>query len=146
MHIERISLREVGPFDDVTIEFPPGTNKDLADVYLLTGQNGTGKSTILYALAGAIAAGFQDLGDDLLTARMRSANAMVAFKSVDQRTFVAGHPDLFGSSPPSNPFDNNKALLHRRGGENLHHWVSDGGAPRYAEITQTYSNRSFSWA
>lgn len=56
MHIEKILLRDVGPFDDVTIEFPKGTDPQLADVYLLTGPNGTGKSTILYALASLIAA------------------------------------------------------------------------------------------
>jgi DNA repair exonuclease SbcCD ATPase subunit len=51
MHIERLRLKDVGPFDDVTIEFPKGTDPQLADVYLLTGPNGTGKSTVLYALA-----------------------------------------------------------------------------------------------
>src|SRR5689334_11666777 len=75
MHIERILLRGVGPFEDVTIELPKGTNPDLADVYLLTGPNGTGKSTILYALAAMIGgrsnAGPRDteLGRDLLSSR-----------------------------------------------------------------------------
>jgi DNA repair exonuclease SbcCD ATPase subunit len=59
MHIERILLRDIGPFDDVTIEFPKGTAPDIADVYLLTGPNGSGKSTVLYALAAVIGAGFR---------------------------------------------------------------------------------------
>jgi len=54
MHIEKLLLRDVGPLDDVTIEFPKGTDPQLADVYLLTGPNGTGKSTILYALTWLI--------------------------------------------------------------------------------------------
>jgi predicted ATPase len=56
MHIEKLLLRDVGPFDEETIEFPRGTHPRLADVYLLTGPNGTGKSTILYALASLIGA------------------------------------------------------------------------------------------
>ena len=55
MRIDRIRLQDVGPFEDETIEFPAGQDPNLADVYLLTGQNGTGKSTILYALASMIA-------------------------------------------------------------------------------------------
>jgi len=57
MRIDRIRLQDVGPFEDATIEFPAGQDPNLADVYLLTGQNGTGKSTILYALASMIACG-----------------------------------------------------------------------------------------
>lgn len=49
MRIERILLRDIGPFDDETIELPTGKDSDLADVYLLTGPNGSGKSTVLYA-------------------------------------------------------------------------------------------------
>ena len=95
MHIERILLRDVGPFDDVTIELPKGTDPKLADVYLLTGPNGTGKSTILYALASVIGgrsifgAGVVELGGDLLAARMRSRNALVAFRTDDGQTFAA---------------------------------------------------------
>jgi DNA repair exonuclease SbcCD ATPase subunit len=99
MHIEKILLRDVGPFDDVTIEFPKGTDPQLADVYLLTGPNGTGKSTILYALAAVIGgkpaiAGYDvELGRSLLTTRMRSQNAVVAFRTDDGQTLAASHPE-----------------------------------------------------
>jgi energy-coupling factor transporter ATP-binding protein EcfA2 len=69
MRIEKVLLRDVGPFEDVTIELPTGTNPAMADVYLLTGPNGTGKSTLLYALAlilggghGIVGAGVTEIG------------------------------------------------------------------------------------
>lgn len=104
MQIEKILLRDVGPFEDVTIELPKGTNPDLADVYLLTGPNGAGKSTILYALASVIrgkARGGREedveLGDDLLATRMRSKGAVVALRTDDGQTFAVS---LFGRGGP----------------------------------------------
>jgi predicted ATP-binding protein involved in virulence len=147
MRIERILLQGVGPFDDVTIELPAGTRPDLADVYLLTGPNGSGKSTVLYALAAMIAAGVQELGNDLLSPRMRSEKAMAAFRTIDGRDFVAVYPpDLSAGSVPSNPFDPRRALIHRKGGKDLHHYASDGGAQRHAEMASTFRHRTFAWA
>ena len=54
MRIESITLHEIGPFEDVRIDLPEGTNPDLADVYLLTGPNGCGKTTVLYAIAALL--------------------------------------------------------------------------------------------
>lgn len=54
--LEAIALHEIGPFDDLRIEFKPrpnGTNGSAhkAEVHLFTGPNGCGKSTLLYAMA-----------------------------------------------------------------------------------------------
>lgn len=90
MRIEWIRLQDVGPFQDETIQFPPGEDPSLADVYLLTGQNGTGKSTILYALAAVVACGRSTLIDPLLLeARMRSPRAQVVLGTDDRRQVVA---------------------------------------------------------
>lgn len=70
MRIDSLYLKDVGPFDEVTIDFPPGTRDDLADVYLLTGENGCGKSTVLYAIASLLGAGTNSVGE-----RMRSSDA-----------------------------------------------------------------------
>lgn len=51
MRIDSLHLEGVGPFENTTIEFPKGTRDDLADVYLLVGQNGCGKTTALHVLA-----------------------------------------------------------------------------------------------
>ncbi len=87
MPITRIYLKEVGPFDEVSIELPAGTRSDMADTYLLTGSNGSGKSTILYAIAGILTGGLTSLGADLGAKRLRSNNAMslIDFKGSYQR-------------------------------------------------------------
>ncbi|HEX3482978.1 MAG TPA: AAA family ATPase, partial [Kofleriaceae bacterium] len=128
MHIEKLLLRDVGPFDDVMIEFPKGTDPQLADVYLLTGPNGTGKSTILYALAWLIGGvdskgGQVELGHDLLAARIRSKTALAALITDDQQVFAATHPmyhpisDLYARFGPEDlgltlVGDNTGALVH----------------------------------
>jgi predicted ATP-binding protein involved in virulence len=52
MKIRKLHLQNIGVFDDETIEFKPCLVKDKAEIHILTGQNGSGKSTILMALAG----------------------------------------------------------------------------------------------
>jgi len=74
MRIDSIYLRDVGPFDEVTIDFPVGRDPGLADVYLLTGPNGCGKSTVLYAIAALLGGE----AEGLLRRRMRSAKARVS--------------------------------------------------------------------
>lgn len=80
MRIEEIYLREIGPFAEARVEFPPGSDPDRADVYLLTGPNGCGKSTVLYALAGALTWGNSSLGQDLGAQRLRSTHGRVRIR------------------------------------------------------------------
>lgn len=54
MRITGLTVRNLGPFADLALEFPEGKDDTLADVYLFVGENGTGKSTLLYALAAAV--------------------------------------------------------------------------------------------
>jgi predicted ATP-binding protein involved in virulence len=148
MHIERILLRDVGPFDDVTIELPRGTDPDLADVYLLTGPNGTGKSTILYALASVIGGGEVDgdgaLASDLLRSRMRSPGALVAFRTDDGQVFAAAQrnrvsiPQLNQRDPFGGPG------LSPSYGEMVY-WEPAGKPPdsRYSAAAADYRSISF---
>jgi predicted ATP-binding protein involved in virulence len=111
MRIERVRLRDVGPFDDETIELPEGKDPNLADVYLLTGPNGTGKSTVLYALASMVACGHPKLVDHaLLVPRMRSPDATIVLQTGDRRQVVAALSahrqnadlvDFFGGQRPT---------------------------------------------
>jgi energy-coupling factor transporter ATP-binding protein EcfA2 len=160
MHIERLRLRDVGPFKDVTIELPKGTDPRLADVYLLTGPNGTGKSTILYALASIIggrpmARGYDtELGRDLLATRMRSHDAVAAFRTDDGQSFAASHPER----PPEDvnhlalrdPFDGRELRQTWRG--DVEHWESDGKPPRYSLAASGFrpdrpaAHLTFAWA
>lgn len=54
MKIRSIQLRQIGVFEDETIEFPEKTMHDKAEIHILTGQNGTGKTTVLQGLASGI--------------------------------------------------------------------------------------------
>jgi len=53
MKIKKLEIRNIGVFEDETINFPESTEKDVAEIHILIGENGSGKSTILYALASA---------------------------------------------------------------------------------------------
>ena len=54
MKIRSLTLKHIGVFEDETIAFPEKKEKDKAEIHILTGQNGTGKTTILQALASKI--------------------------------------------------------------------------------------------
>ncbi|MBC7524687.1 MAG: AAA family ATPase [Flavobacterium sp.] len=51
MKIRSLTLKHIGVFEDETIVFPKKKEKNKAEIHILTGQNGTGKTTILQALA-----------------------------------------------------------------------------------------------
>ena len=51
MKIRSLTLKHIGVFEDETIVFPEKKEKDKAEIHILTGQNGTGKTTILQGLA-----------------------------------------------------------------------------------------------
>jgi energy-coupling factor transporter ATP-binding protein EcfA2 len=58
IRLESVTLKQVGVFEDIRIDFPPLPVEDRgvkAEIHLLTGPNGCGKSTLLYALAAIFA-------------------------------------------------------------------------------------------
>ena len=98
MRIDSLYLKDIGPFEEVTIDFPAGTNPDLADVYLLTGENGCGKSTVLYAIASLLRAPTNPVQE-----RMRSPNAMARLFSGGRETVaVPGSTEGALSAPQKN--------------------------------------------
>ncbi len=107
MLIDSIYLRDVGPFDEVRIDLPEGKDPNLADVYLLTGPNGCGKSTVLYAIAGVLAGGNDTTGADLISPRLRGENSIAAISGAGDRGAVTTFrhdrthtiPDPFGGPP-----------------------------------------------
>jgi predicted ATP-binding protein involved in virulence len=64
MKIRKLQLKNIGVFDDETIEFPPCPTKNKAEIHILTGQNGSGKSTILLALASIFNPDFAHTNDE----------------------------------------------------------------------------------
>jgi predicted ATP-binding protein involved in virulence len=62
--LSQLRVHEVGPFVDFSLDFPPGSAKDLAEVHIFTGPNGSGKSTLLAAISALFASwpsGVQEL-------------------------------------------------------------------------------------
>jgi predicted ATP-binding protein involved in virulence len=57
MKIAKLQLKNIGVFDDVTFDFSEARPKDCAEIHIFTGENGSGKSTVLYALSGLFSAG-----------------------------------------------------------------------------------------
>jgi predicted ATP-binding protein involved in virulence len=96
MRSERLYLTAIGPFDEVTLSFPRGTDPTLADVYLLTGPNGCGKSTVLYAIAELLSQGVAALGRDLVIPRMRT---MAAVAAMEVGNLDASGPIRYGLLP-----------------------------------------------
>jgi energy-coupling factor transporter ATP-binding protein EcfA2 len=156
VRVDSIQLRDVGPFDDVTIEFPPGSDPTLADVYLLTGPNGTGKSTVLYSIAAAIMGTAANLGRDLAHTRLRGNDALVAVY-VDDVTFCLAR----------RPSDGGSGVIEHRGNRLWHTGSRDrvqyfrskspgdrpSSAAMYAQLASILDasaargpNPSFSWA
>jgi predicted ATP-binding protein involved in virulence len=56
MKIAKLQLKNIGVFDDVTFDFSEARPKDCAEIHIFTGENGSGKSTVLYALSGLFSA------------------------------------------------------------------------------------------
>lgn len=53
MRIAQLELQSVGVFEHQVIDFREKTDPDKAEIHILAGVNGSGKSTILYTLASA---------------------------------------------------------------------------------------------
>jgi len=53
MKVNKIHLKNIGVFEDTTLTFPLSEQTKFADIHILTGVNGSGKSTVLYAIASA---------------------------------------------------------------------------------------------
>jgi predicted ATP-binding protein involved in virulence len=49
--IESLEINKIGAFEHIKMDFPKKTDPDKAEIHILTGENGTGKSTVLMLLA-----------------------------------------------------------------------------------------------
>ncbi len=54
MRISAIRLKHLPPFEDVTLVFPKKQEEPIGEVQIITGQNGTGKTRLLCALASVL--------------------------------------------------------------------------------------------
>jgi predicted ATP-binding protein involved in virulence len=51
MRISKIRLNKIGAYEDLSIDFKTNNDPQKAEIHIFSGVNGSGKSTILYALA-----------------------------------------------------------------------------------------------
>lgn len=65
MKIRKLHLKNIGVFEDEPIDFKP-CPEGKAEIHILTGENGTGKTTILQALANSIKSDSITLWDKLI--------------------------------------------------------------------------------
>jgi hypothetical protein len=101
MRISSVHLVDVGVFDDTKIDFPTPKQENGAEIHLLTGANGSEKSTILYALAGTVAP------PPMLDQRMRSSTSKVDIQfSNGQQTNVQSRPNANRVLPDKYVFPN----------------------------------------
>lgn len=61
MRITALNIENIGVFENLNLSFPEKTQADKAEIHIFTGQNGTGKSTLLYCLAAITGNDFTQL-------------------------------------------------------------------------------------
>ena len=49
--IESLEINKIGAFEHLKMDFPKKIDPEKAEIHILTGENGTGKSTVLEMLA-----------------------------------------------------------------------------------------------
>lgn len=87
--IRRIEFQNVGPFKRRIFEFPKSSSVDKAEVHILTGPNGTGKSTLLYALGAVF--GWQGLRTERIYERFRGSESGFFYDFENYKATVVGY-------------------------------------------------------
>ncbi len=126
MRIDAVYLRDVGPFQEVKIDFQPRVSADKADVHIFVGPNGSGKSTLLYAMAAVVGGPSPQLGAEHAARRLRSDKSLIGAKlGKGTAALSLQQPNPIVSF--SDPFDAKSALQTARTRENLG-WSDSSGS------------------
>ncbi len=114
MRISKLQLKNIGVFDDETkpIEFKECPAKDKAEIHILTGENGTGKTTILLALAESLG----NVRRDIEVGEVLHANVV----NIEFRKRFRENPEYglsFEGKEGETITDINRTFLNYRGGK-----------------------------
>ncbi|MCU0327091.1 MAG: AAA family ATPase [Spirosomaceae bacterium] len=86
MRITRLEAQNIGPFEDLKIDFEEKVIKDKAEIHILTGENGTGKSTVLMLLASWV----DDTNQTNIGSRLRLSKETKEVMVTDFEKFLEG--------------------------------------------------------
>jgi predicted ATP-binding protein involved in virulence len=81
VRFDQIEIKQVGPFGNLLLQFKPSPKPGKAEIHILTGENGTGKTTILELLAGSFNKRIPE--EFFAKSRDKSAKAKVTFNDND---------------------------------------------------------------
>lgn len=140
MKIQRLYLKDVACFDDLQLEFRTGQDPSKPDVHILVGPNGTGKTSILVALAQMFS--WVNIG---LEKRLRSPDAYAAIQvdgagSEACRLVLGGREQSGLQLPPAGQ----QALTLMLRCEALEHYSADARhtLQNYRKMANTYAPRA----
>ncbi len=131
MRIRKLYLKDIGPFDEVEFEFKP-QEKGKAEIHILTGPNGSGKTTVLHALASVFSK-----SEDFV--KPSANNAFIKrFRDIDA---VGSQPRLLASFDKGDAVEIgvddsvNEITQKRRRAFDLHKFNSNSSINEYRERT-----------
>lgn len=79
LRINKITANKIGPFKKIDISFNKTTLKNKAEIHILTGQNGTGKSTILQLLSCCVPKQETSLAKKFWSTNQNDSNFSIQF-------------------------------------------------------------------
>ncbi len=116
MRIERLHLSNTGIFSSLDLEFQACRPAGKAEVHIFTGANGTGKSTLLYALAAALTGPFEQ-SEHLIFQRFRHDNAFLEVL-FEGGQVINCYRQMDGFTPPETSYFLSKLPLRRESNKN----------------------------
>lgn len=126
MRIDRLYLRDTGPFREFDLELRPREKPDKADLHIIVGPNGCGKSTLLQAIACLL------IPSSDIARRFKALNACVALKCQQWSAAISIPPVPASQTlPPQTPLNMEPGESWELGGQV---YISSMGPPQKHDL------------